>query len=112
MATYANLFVDQGSDFQTTITLEEPSGDVINVANINFDGQIRRTPGSDQAFDFEIIKPEGEPGSITIRLSSSVTESMGSGRYVYDIFATDEGFGNKFKVLQGILEVIPQVTRV
>lgn len=112
MATYANLFVDQGSDFQTSVELEIATSDPLNTDQLVFHGQIRRTPGSDSAFDFEIMKSQTEDGVIIIRLPRQVTETMRVGRYVYDIVATDPGFDNRFKVLQGILEVVPQVTRV
>ena len=112
MARYANLFVDQGSDFQTSVSLENVKGDFLDTEPLEFNGQVRRTPGSDEGFDFEILKSNTENGVITLRLSRQVTESMGAGRYVYDVVATDSGFDNRFKVLQGILEVIPQVTRV
>jgi len=112
MATYANLYIDQGSDFQTSVVLEDSAGDPLDLTELSFQGQIRRTPQSDTAFDFEIIKSLSTAGGIIVRLSKDISIAMNPGRYVYDIFATEAGFNNRFKVLEGLVEIIPQVTRI
>ena len=112
MATYANLFVDQGSDFQTSVILEDSAGDPLDLTELSFQGQIRRTPQSDTAFDFEIINSETIAGGIVLRLSNTISSDMSPGRYVYDVFAVDSGFGTRFKVLEGLVEIIPRVTRI
>lgn len=111
MATYANLYIDQGSDYETSVVLEDSAGDPLVLDDLEFEGQIRRTPQSDTAYDFEIVKSTGTVGGITVKLNQNTSSSMYSGRYVYDIFAVDQGFGTRFKVLEGIVEIIAQVTR-
>lgn len=111
MATYANLYIDQGSDYETSVILEDSAGDPLVLDSLDFQGQIRRTPQSDTAYDFEITKSSSIVGSITVKLDRNTSLSMYPGRYVYDIFAIDQGFDNRFKVLEGIVEIIAQVTR-
>jgi hypothetical protein len=114
MATYANLFIDQGSDFSTVISLEDPSSDPFELDNVVFSGQIRRTFQSETAFDFVISIVDANLGEILVSLPKSTTSQMKGGRYVYDIFAQNTEPGNEFKikVLEGIVEVVPQVTRI
>lgn len=112
MASYANLSADQGADFQVSIDIEDANGDSLDLSAYEVNGQVRRTYKSTDAVDFDIVIV-GNPadGSISIRLSSVATGTMKAGRYVYDIYATNENTDNTIKVLEGILEVIPSVTR-
>jgi hypothetical protein len=113
MSTYANLYVDQGSDYQTVILAEDENGDPINLTSLTISGQVRRTYASETAYDFTITKQDETGGEIKIELDAQTTASMGRGRYVYDIYAqgSTAGSGNAFKILYGILEIIPRVTR-
>jgi len=113
MATYANLFIDQGSDFSTVISLEDRSSDPFELDNVVFSGQVRRTYQSETAFDFVISIVDVDLGEILVSLPENTTSQMKRGRYVYDIFAENTETGNEFKikVLEGIVEVVPQVTR-
>lgn len=110
MATYANIFVDQGADFETTLIVEESSGDLLDLTDLDLSGQIRRTYTSETSYDFDIIVDDPESGEIVLKLNSSVTSNMNRGRYVYDVFASYNG-DDKFKVIEGILEIVPRVTR-
>jgi len=113
MATYANLYVDQGADFRTAILAEDENGDPINLTSLNLSGQVRRTYASETAFDFTVTKQDVTGGEIEIELDAATTASMHRGRYVYDIYAegSTAGSGQSFKILYGILEIIPRVTR-
>jgi len=111
MATYANLFIDQGSDFSTGIILEDRRGDLLELTGMTFDGQIRRTYQSETAYDFVISIADADNGEIEIAVPEETTSQMRGGRYVYDIFASDTLSGNDFKIIEGILEIVPRVTR-
>jgi len=113
MATYANLYVDQGADFKTAVLAEDENGDPINLTNLDISGQVRRSFLSETAFDFSITKQDAVGGEIEIELDAATTASMPRGRYVYDIYAegSTAGSGQTFKILHGILEIIPRVTR-
>jgi len=112
MATYANLFVDQGADFATVVTLQDESTlDPLDLTDLILYGQVRRTYTSATAFDFVIAVNDLAKAEIKVSLPSSTNENMKPGRYVYDIFADNSTTGESFKLLQGILEIIPRVTR-
>lgn len=111
MAAYVNLFVDQGTDFETTVSISDSRSDALDLTDIDLSGQVRRTYTSDSAFDFVITKVSSADGEIKIELPNETTSQMKLGRYVYDVLATDVPSGNTFKVVEGILEIIPSVTR-
>lgn len=112
MASYANLIVDQGADFETTITLEDERSDPINLDGYVLSGQIRRTYKSETAVNFA-VSVQGSPtnGLIRIQLSGSSSAAMKFGRYVYDIYARNTVDDKSYKVLEGMLEIVPSVTR-
>jgi hypothetical protein len=112
MASYANLIVDQGADFETTVVLEDERSDPINLTTYALTGQIRRTYKSTTATNF-VLSNVGVPtnGVIMIRLLGSVSATMKSGRYVYDVYAKSVSQNKTYKVLEGMLEIVPGVTR-
>ena len=112
MATYANLFIDQGADYSTGVALEDRNGDPLELDTLSFDGHIRRTYTSETFYSFIISIADSDNGEIEIAVPDSTTSQMRGGRYVYDIFAEDSVSGTRFKVLEGIAEVIPQVTKI
>lgn len=111
MATYANLYVDQGSDFSTNVFVGDSNGDPLDLSSITLSGQVKRTYQSETAFDFTITKQDTIRGEIRVALDSATSLSMHRGRYVYDVYGQDTIAGTYFKILEGILEIIPSVTR-
>jgi len=111
MATYANLFIDQGSDFSTFVDIEGEDGTSLDLTDLSLKGQIRKSYGSSNAFDFSISKVDAEGGQIRLLLDSSVSDSMSIGRYVYDVYAENNVTNERFKIIEGILEIVPRVTQ-
>jgi len=111
MASYSNLFVDQGADFSTFVTIASVENDPLDLTDLNIQGQVRKSYGSSTAFDFTVVKTDIEGGQIQINLDSDTTSSMSIGRYVYDVYAENTNTDQRFKVIEGILEIVPRVTR-
>jgi hypothetical protein len=111
MASYANISADQGADFQTILELADVNSDPLDLTNYNVYGQIRRTYKSTSFIDFTIIKSNALGGEIRIELTAAQTTLMKSGRYVYDIYAFDDSLDKTIKLLEGIFEIIPSVTK-
>ena len=111
MATLSNIFIDQGSDFSTTVTINDTSGDPLDLTGYTALAQIRKTYASTTATDFGItfVNPRSD-GQITISLTDNQTSALEFGRYVYDLLITDTG-GNKTRVVEGIATVNPSVSR-
>jgi hypothetical protein len=111
MASYYNLFVDQGADFSTFITIQGSDLSPLDLTNVNLKGQIRKSYGSSTAYDFVIVKTDVTAGQIQIKITADISESLAPGRYVYDVYAEDTVADTRFKVIEGILEIVPSVTK-
>lgn len=110
--TIKNLYAHQGASFRYIDRMIDENGDSIDLRYFEFSGQIRRTYESSTAYSFEIgTIDDGEDGQILVTLADTTTSSMPSGRYVYDILANDVFNGVSYKILSGIFELIPSVTK-
>ena len=111
MATYSNLFVDQGSDFDFTLNLQTSIGS-IDLSNYTARGQIKRNYASSQSVDFNILV-NAPSDSLVISLTAAQTAAMKATRYVYDIqIVSNDSIPKIIRVLEGQLEVTPGVTTV
>lgn len=111
MAAKANIIIDQGSDFSTTITVTDSGGDVVDLTGYTARGQIRKHYTSSTAVDFDISfgVPRSE-GVVTLSLSNANTTVMEPGRYVYDAELVSAS-GIISRLVEGIATVTPEVTR-
>lgn len=109
MATKANLKIDQGTDYSTSITLTDDNGDSLNLAGYTGAGQIRKYYTSSTAYDFT-VEVEANTGTVSISLDANTTNNMADGRYVYDVELTADN-GTISRVLEGIVTITPGVTR-
>jgi len=110
MATVSNLFVDQGSYFSTFINVVAADGTPLNLSTYTVAGQMRKSPASSVGYDIPCSIIDPELGRIKIRLDAESTENIPSGRYLYDIEITDDT-GEKLRIIEGVLNLIPQITR-
>lgn len=110
MAVYSNIVIDQGSTYTASIDVTDADGDNIDLTGYTAAGQIRKTYSSSTAVDFATAIPEPTSGVLTISLTSTQTNAMKAGRYVYDVEITSNG-GSITRVLEGQVEVTPGVTQ-
>lgn len=109
MATYSNLFIDQGSDFSFTLNLESAIGS-LDLTNYTGRGQIKRNYTASTAVDFAITVNPAD-GSLIVNLTAEQTRAMKATRYVYDIeIVSNDVPARVIRVLEGQLEVTPAVT--
>lgn len=110
MAAKANIVIDQGADFETTITVRGDNGTVTDLTDYTASGQIKKHYTSLTAVNFTMSFEEPRSGGqLTLSLTRSQTESMEPGRYVYDVEITD-GTDFRTRLVEGIVTVTPQVT--
>lgn len=107
MATKADLVVDQGSTYNTSVSLFDQYGEPLFLNGYTCAAQIRKWYTSSNSISFGTTL---DNGVITLSLSSNQTGAMTAGRYVYDVEVTDSS-NNVSRVLEGIVTVTPQVTR-
>ena len=109
MATKANLIIDQGTSFSTSIDIQDEYGGAIDLTNYSGAAQMRKHYTSSNAVSFS-VSLGGVEGTLTLSLSANATANIISGRYVYDVELTSSS-GQISRVLEGIVTVTPNVTR-
>lgn len=112
-AGYQELFLEQGTSFNTTIYLDDVYGDSYNLSSYSASSQIRKSYYSANAtatFDALV----NINGIITLGLTANTTANIAPGRYVYDvvIYNNNDRANNTIRVLEGIINVTPRVTRI
>jgi|TARA_R110000796_G_scaffold234612_1_gene353482 hypothetical protein len=110
MAAVSNLYIDQGADYSTTVSLTDSNGDILSLTGYSAEGQIRKTYGSSTAAATFGVSLSAASGQITLTLTDSVTAAMTAGRYVYDVIITD-GSATKTRILEGQATITPSVSR-
>ena len=111
MATISNIFIDQGANFATTVTINDGNGSALDLTGYTALAQIRKTYESTSAISFTAnIESPATLGQITISLTSTQTAALEYGRYVYDLIITDSS-GVITRVVEGIATINPSVSR-
>lgn len=108
---YAELTLDQGATFESTLDLVADDGSAINVAGYLFSGQIRKSYYSSNATaNLTITVSDSANGNLNISLNSATTANIAAGRYLYDVKMTDTA-NTVTRIVEGIITVTPQVTK-
>lgn len=110
-AAYSNLLLEQGATFNTTITLDDVNGAVYNLTGYAASGQMRKSYYSANATVTFSTNVYPATGVIELSLTSAQTANISPGRYVYDTIITNAGANTVTRVLEGIVDVSPRVTR-
>lgn len=109
MATKANLIIDQGASYSTTITITDDDGNIIDLTNYTGAAQMRKHYTSSNAINFTVTLG-GVEGTVALGLSANATANAVAGRYVYDVELTHSS-GQVSRILEGIVTITPNVTR-
>lgn len=110
MAVKGNLVIDQGTDFETTITVTDEDDELINLTGYTGVAQLRKYYTSSNSTSFSVTMG-GANGTITLSMNSATTNAISAGRYVYDCELTDINTGKKSRIVEGIITITPQVSR-
>lgn len=111
MATISNLFINQGTDFSTIVTLNGADDLPLDLTGYTALSQIRKSFDSSTYTDMStaFIDPRSS-GQIQLSLTNTQTTSLEWGRYVWDLVITDDS-GTKTRVVEGIAMISPSVSR-
>ena len=110
-AAYTNLYLEKGTTFNTTITLDDVYGDSYNLTGYTANSQIRKSYYSSNATATFTTSINAANGTITLSLTSANTSNIAPGRYVYDTTIRQTSSGEVTRILEGIVDVSPSVTR-
>ena len=109
MGLKANIVIDQGATFQTSINVTDDNDDVVDLTGYTAVAQMRKHYTSSNATSFTAsISPS--IGVVTLSMNAATTNTITAGRYVYDCELTDTN-GAVTRLVEGIVTVTPGVTR-
>ena len=112
MASISNLFVDSGSDYSNIITVASSTGTALDLTSYTVKSQLRKSYGSSTAYAFTASVYDATAGKIRLQLAADASSAIPEGRYLYDIEITNTGTSAKTRVLEGIVTVTPEITKI
>ena len=107
MATYSNLFIDQGSDFSATIDLAQTVG-TLDLTGYTSAAKIAKSYDGTSKGSFT-VEVDDTNNELDLKLTAAETAALKPGRYVYDVIIKS-GAGVITRVLEGQVDVKPGVT--
>jgi len=110
MAVFANLYIDQGSTFTSTVTVEDANDNLVNITDYTARGQIRKSYTASTATNFTTLITDATNGKFTISLTRTQTGALKAGRYVYDVEVISPT-GVVTRVVEGQVTINPRVTQ-
>lgn len=110
MSINYNLYVEQGADFSTVITVYENDGTAKDLTDYVAESQMRRSYTSTTSVAINATVTNPTAGQITLSMDAATTATLRPGRYVYDLIITDPA-PTITRVMEGIVTVSPCVTR-
>lgn len=110
MAGFAEIHIDQGSTFSTTINVNDASGSTQNLVGYSARSMMRKSYYSSSANNFTVEITNPANGEISISMTAANTANLKSGRYVYDL-EMESPSGVVTRIVEGIVIVLPNVTR-
>ena len=110
MAGFAELTLEQGASFTTTVTVNGSDGSPTNLTSYTAAAQLRKSYYSTTANSFTVTVSNAANGELTMAMSAANTANLTPGRYVYDLLITSPT-SVKTRVVEGIVTLLPSVTR-
>ena len=108
MATFSNLFIDQGSNFNTNIDLSDTPNLVLT--NYTAAGKVAKSYDGTAKATFS-ASIDSNAKTVSISLTAAQTAALKPGRYVYDvIIASPDTPSVISRILEGQIDVTPGVT--
>lgn len=110
MATFTELYIEQGASFTANVNLIDSNNGVLNLYSYTANSQFRKSYQSATAYNLDVSVVDSANGEILLSMTSANTANVKAGRYVFDLVVTD-ALQTKTRVIEGIITVLPSVTR-
>lgn len=111
MAAYAEITIEQGATFSTTVNVTDAQGNALNLSSYSAASQMRKSYYASSANTLSSVVTGNANGEITLSMTAANTSSLSPGRYVYDLRITNSVDGFVTRVVEGTAVVMPSVTR-
>ena len=112
MAAKANILIDQGTTFSTSVTVSAANGSILSLSGYTAAAQLRKSYAAGNVTPFTVtIGSNSQLGQLTLSMPANTTQSLSAGRYVYDLEIYSSGNTTVTRVVEGVVTVSPGVTR-
>jgi hypothetical protein len=112
MATIYDLYIDQGSDFVIELIVQTDDGNIIPLDGFDIYSQFRKSAYTTNYFSFDCgIVGDPSNGVISLTLLGDDSSAIKAGRYLYDVEIQDPINNIKARVIQGMVDISPEMTR-
>ena len=115
MAEYVELFIDQGSDFFTTINLNDDNTNLPqNIQSYVVTSSMRRSLVSPNVSSNLVCGvSDAANGEISLEMTAANTSNLRPGTYFFDVRTKDVNNNNFYsRLIEGVIFVTPSVTKV
>jgi hypothetical protein len=103
-ASPLNLTVEQGVDFEVTITVRNRDGSPLSLLSYTAASKLRKHYTSTTSYAFTVTFVDRINGRIALSMNNALTSTIPEGRYVYDVILTSPN-SLKTRVVQGTVLV-------
>jgi hypothetical protein len=110
-AAYSNLYIEQNSDFAASISINDVFGNLYDLQHCTANSQIRKSYYSANATAVFNTYIDPGIGTLSLSLYANTTSNIAAGRYVYDAIITNSVTKERIRIIEGIIDVSPCVTR-
>jgi hypothetical protein len=108
--TTTDIYINQGSDYNTTIDIENNDGTPINVAGYIFNGTVKKSIYSANATANLIITVNSNAnGNLSISMPANVSSNIEAGNFLYTVEMKNTS-NITTCILQGLLSIMPSAT--
>lgn len=115
MAQYEEISIDQGTDVAITMDCFDETGAKKDLTNHTVYAKLKKNYNSEYFTNFTaIINTPPTDGGVTLSLTSTQTDTLKTGRHVYDVelhFIDSDGNTIVERILEGRVQVMPSVTK-
>lgn len=111
MTDYVELYIDQGTDFTSTIVLQDDITDLNqNVSGYVVTGSLRKSLLSQNAYaNLVCTVSDAANGEITLSMTAANTSNLRPGTYLFDVRTLNVDIYSR--LIEGIVIVTPGITR-
>lgn len=112
MAGYAEIFIDQGTDFATFIQITDATtGLPSNILGYSVFSQLRISPYTANASaNFACSIVDSANGNVSLTMTAANTSSLTNPRYSWDVRAISP-LNTTIRVVEGVVIINPSVSR-
>ena len=112
MSEYVELYIDRGSEFATTIEINDDNTNLPqNVVSLTVRSSLRRSLVSPNVYaSFQCTTDANSEGAIFINMTAANTANLRPGTYFFDVLTIEDGSDVRNRIIEGVVHVTQSIT--